>query len=112
MPTLTIRLTDEQAQEIENEAAAFGLTRGSVIKKKVFAEKFSPRKVPRPDQVELARLVAELGKIGSNINQIAKQMNQGNTPPPAELIISVKGAREGLEKIGSDVKRSLGIKEG
>jgi hypothetical protein len=111
MPTLTIRLTNDQEDKIKKEAEAFGYTKGSLVKSKLFKDNFTPRKVPRPDQKELAKIVAQLGKLGSNINQIAKALNSGKIPPNAELILGLKSAQIGLEKIGEDVKETLGIQE-
>lgn len=111
MPTLTIRLTDRQAEQIKQAAEDFGMTKGSVIKSRVFDKGFTPRRVPRPDHIELARIVAQLGKLGSNVNQIAHSINVGEIPPTAELISELKEAREGLETIGADVKHVLHIRE-
>lgn len=108
MPTLTIRLTDSQAEQLEQEAQQQGMTRGSVIKSKFFTG-FTPRRVPRPDQKELARLVAELGRVGSNVNQIARHLNRGTIPPSGELVQGIKGAREGIEQIGEQVKAALNV---
>jgi hypothetical protein len=76
VPTFTIRLTDSQAKQLETVAEALGMTKGSLIKSKLFPSGFTPRRVPRPDQKELSRIVGELGKWGSNLNQIAKKLNQ------------------------------------
>ena len=111
MPTLTIRLTDRQAVQLKQAAEDYGMTKGSVIKSRVFGKGFSPRRIPRPDQIELARIVAQLGKLGGNVNQIAHSLNLGTIPPTAELITSLKAVREGLENIGADVKHVLRIRE-
>ena len=43
-------------------------------------------KRPRVERVELARLLGELGKLGSNVNQIAKAFNStGAIPNPAGI---------------------------
>lgn len=111
MPTLTIRLTDKQAEQIKQAAEDYGMTKGSVIKSRIFGKAYSPRRVPRPDQIELARIVGQLGKLGGNINQIAHSINAGKIPPNAELIAGLKAAREGLENIGADVRHVLRIRE-
>ncbi len=36
------------------------------------------RRVPTPDRAVLLNLMAELGKIGSNLNQIAHVLNRSN----------------------------------
>ena len=74
--TLTIRLNTEQAERLEAESAELGVTRGSLVKERTFGGVTMTRR-PRPDQVELRRLVGELGRIGSNFNQIARHLNEG-----------------------------------
>ena len=40
------------------------------------------------ERVELARMLGELGKLGSNVNQIAKAFNStGAVPTPPELTV-------------------------
>ena len=74
--TLTIRLNADQAERLETESAELGVTRGSLIKERTFGGVAMTRR-PRPDQVELRRLVGELGRIGNNFNQIASHLNEG-----------------------------------
>lgn len=77
MPTLNIRLTQTQAERLLVESTELGITRGSLVKERVFGGVPLVRK-PRPDEVQLRRLVGEIGKIGSNVNQISKRLNQGH----------------------------------
>ena len=43
------------------------------------------RRRPHPDQKALLQILGQLGRIGGNINQIAKQLNAGDTPAIPEL---------------------------
>lgn len=109
MPTLTIRLTSVQAERLETEAEAFGLTKGSLVKSRIF-DGVQPRRVPRPDQQELARIVAQLGKLGSNVNQLARAVNSGRAPAPATTERAIELARQSLDQIRAEVLAALGVK--
>lgn len=57
-----------------------------------------PRAVRRPpaERVELARLLAELGKIGSNVNQLARVANTNGELPPAAALDGLAGHVQAL----------------
>jgi hypothetical protein len=73
-----IRLTDEEYSKLTRRADALGLSRAAYIRSKALGEA-GPRsqKVPRAGTKDLAKLLAEVNKIGSNINQIARALNRG-----------------------------------
>lgn len=108
MPTLTIRLTDDQAERLAAEASAFGVTRGGLIKSRYF-EGARARKVPRPDQQELAKIVAQLGKLGGNVNQMAKKLNQHGVSGFEAR--EVERARHELTRIREATFKALGLSE-
>ena len=70
----------DPVEEAEIKAAAerAGLTVGSYIRAKVI-KKPTTGKTRRPslDRVLLSKLLVQLGKLGNNLNQIAKRLNQG-----------------------------------
>jgi Bacterial mobilisation protein (MobC) len=66
--------------ELEKRAAAENLTVPSYIREKVFAGQsfIEPRSSsPSLDLEFLAQILGQIGKIGSNVNQIAKRLNEG-----------------------------------
>jgi hypothetical protein len=74
------RVTDVERAEIEARAERAGLTVAGYLRAAVFgAATPQPRAARRPpvEKETLLRLLAELGKVGSNINQIARRLNQG-----------------------------------
>ncbi len=77
--SVLIRFTPEEREEVEKAASQAGLTMSSYGRLQMLKEK-PPRSVRRPPvEVEaIARLLAALGKIGSNLNQIARAINSGD----------------------------------
>lgn len=65
--------TPDEATEIEMKCAMAGMTEAEFLRKLALDQEISAQ--ANPD--ELRGIRAELGKIGSNINQIAKTANSG-----------------------------------
>ena len=75
---ITIRLSSEERAIVDTAAERAGLTPGSYARRTLLGAE-TPRQVRRPpvERRELVRLLGELGKIGGNLNQIAKAVNSG-----------------------------------
>ncbi len=75
---LTVRLAADERAAIEAAADRAGLTAGSYARQAMLGAP-APRQVRRPpvERKELARLLGELGKIGGNLNQLARAANSG-----------------------------------
>lgn len=75
---LTIRLSVDERAIIDQKSERAGLTAGS-WGRQLMLDAVPPRQVRRPpiERKELARLLAEFGKIGGNLNQLAKSANAG-----------------------------------
>jgi len=79
---VTIRLIPEAKERLKQEAQQANISVSALIKSRVFGQAAiamdtTPPK-PTPDLEALRKILGQLGKIGSNINQIARQLNQGN----------------------------------
>jgi hypothetical protein len=76
---LTIRFSPEERAAIDQAADRSGLTPGSYARQVLLGAPV-PRQVRRPpiERRELARLLGEIGHVGGNLNQIARDMNFGN----------------------------------
>lgn len=107
MPNLSLRLTDAQNERLTHEANALGYTRGSLIKRAYFGKQYKPRRVPRPDQLLLANILTQLGKTGSNVNQMAKKYNTGQLPPNMKLIALIQAMQSDIEAMGEQVKELI-----
>ena len=83
---IAFRVTDEERAIIEAAADAAELTVGSFVRAKIL-KKIVTKEVRRPsiDREILGRALGMLGKVGSNINQIAKHLNSGGNVPNAEI---------------------------
>jgi len=84
---IAVRVTDDQWGKLDTKAAARGLKIGGYLRT-VALGSAGARTMKRAsaERVELARLLGELGKLGSNVNQIAKAFNStGAVPTPPEL---------------------------
>lgn len=92
--TLTVRVSNEERATIDQAAERAGLMIGSYARK-VLLEAPAPRQVRRPpvERRELVRLLAELGKIGSNINQLARAVNTGELIGAPALEEDLNGLR-------------------
>jgi hypothetical protein len=79
---IAIRCTVQQHTAIKEGAAQAGLSIGAYLRALAVGYP-GPRSVrqPRPGDAELARLLGHVGKIGSNVNQIARITNTYRDPP-------------------------------
>ena len=84
---ISVRCTAEERAAIDEAARTAGLSVGAYLRTLALG-KAGPRAVRRPpiERKELARLLGHLGKVGSNINQLAHAFNsRGRVPALAEL---------------------------
>ena len=87
-----VRVSDIEHFEIEMKALEVGLSVPSFIRKTVLEEfaTTKPRKAPPSlDRKLLSQLLGQLGKIGSNINQIAHRLNEGGSVAAPRITAAV-----------------------
>ena len=103
---IAIRCTVQQHTAIREGAARAGLSVGAYLRALAVGHP-GPRSVhrPRPGDTELARLLGQIGKIGSNVNQIAKIANTYRRPP-SKSALSVM--RKDIERMRRAVLKALG----
>jgi Bacterial mobilisation protein (MobC) len=84
---VAVRCTIDQHSAIRDGATRAGLSIGAFLRARALGAP-GPRSVrrPRPGQVELARLLGHIGKIGSNVNQISKHANTFRHPPSSSAL--------------------------
>lgn len=75
---LTARFDETEFEVVATAAEKAGLTVSSYARETLLGAP-APRQVRRPpvERKELARLLGELGKVGGNLNQIAKAAHTG-----------------------------------
>ncbi len=93
--TVGVRLTSAEAVDLADRAAAVGLTTASYVRRAALGRRIRSAAVLRLGAED--RL--ELGRIGVNLNQLARAMNAGVPAPP--------GTRETVERIGELVAELL-----
>jgi hypothetical protein len=76
-------VTIEELEEIEARAQAAGLTAGGFLRACGLGGK-TPRTLPRApiDRVAMGKAIAELNRVGNNLNQIARSLNRDERVPP------------------------------
>ena len=103
---IAIRCTVKQHAAIKERATRAGLSIGAYLRTLAVGHP-GPRSVhrPRPGDTELARLLGHIGKIGSNVNQIAKIANTYRRPP-SKSALSVM--RKDIGRMRRAVLKALG----
>ena len=74
---VTIRLTDTEFSIIENAAAQAEMSISEYMRTQTMEGKVNARFEIVADVDQIKKLIGEFGKIGSNLNQIARYFNQG-----------------------------------
>lgn len=74
---IMLRLTDTEFEIVAENAKSANLPLAEYIRKQVMKQKVIAKYEIVADLPELKKLVAEFGKIGSNLNQIARHFNSG-----------------------------------
>ena len=74
---IMLRLTDTEYEIVSESAKAAHLPLAEYARKQIMQQKVTAKYEIVADLPELKKLVAEFGKIGSNLNQIARHFNSG-----------------------------------
>ena len=76
-----VRLDEKEHFELALKAEDAGLSIPAFVRKKLLDEVFTqPRRAaPSLDKKLLSMILAQLGKLGSNMNQIAHRLNEGGS---------------------------------
>lgn len=93
---IKIRLTEEEAQQLKEKIAESGLTQQEYIKRCALG-----RKIQNTEGAK--QLVPELKRIGNNLNQIARHMNEGNYPS----LQSVEDNQKELKNLWQQLRQFL-----
>jgi hypothetical protein len=104
---ISFRVEPAEYDRIKAEADRAGVTVGTFARDVLIGAE-APRRVRRPpaEKEELVRILGELGKIGSNVNQIAAKANAGDLRVLDPLALSE--LRDELEEIRDALMRALG----
>ena len=74
---LRVRVLPSESDEIRRRAAALGVSVSEMLRESALDEPIRrPKKpLPSPDRKAIATLTGQLGKVGSNLNQLAHRAN-------------------------------------
>lgn len=103
---LRVRISDRQLSELRRTANRAGLSLASFLRVKAFG-KPDPRAARHPpvEVREIARLYGELGKLGSNVNQLAHHANATRALPH---IAELQAMRAHLVAMHGALRQALG----
>lgn len=98
-----LRLAHEEYQQLDELATREGMTIASYLRDRTLTNPIRrPTRAIRRPVVEVKLLAAMLGqlhKVGSNMNQIARRVNMGETPLSAEITAALAACRQLAERI-------------
>lgn len=91
--TIATKIASSTSDALDARAAACGITRGELVRIMIQAGLGEAVQKPRElspvhDAAELRRLLAELGRLGGLLNQIARAMNIGGATPEARAALT------------------------
>ena len=79
---IAVRITDDDHSFLEQSASQAGLSIGAFLRTVALGTAGARAvKKPRIEREQLAKLLGEIGKLGSNVNQIARWANTDKRAP-------------------------------
>lgn len=116
--TVTVRLSKDERDALDALASRSGLATGAFVRAAAFGDA-GPRAQRRPpvDHRALRQLLGECGRVGNNLNQIAKRLNEGGRPDIPELQAALAAYLDiraailralAMDTIGEDLPRQAG----
>lgn len=99
-----MRCTPDEHAQLEAAAERAGMSVGAFMRNQCLGTP-GPRAIRRPpiERAALAQLLAQLGKCGSNLNQIARVLNSGDYTPS-----NTTSAIEAFREACATITRTLG----
>lgn len=103
---LVIRLSEDERAELVELAQKSGLTLASYARSHILANPTTrSTRAPRVEVQTLAKLHGQINKVGSNIAQLLKRVNFGETPHSLEVREAFTGCAATLAAIQTAVGR-------
>ena len=89
---LTVRLSESEWSFIDSEVAKSSINKETFVRARILRKPIPLQKHP-----DIGLLIAELNRIGNNVNQLAKNSNMGKPVSKRELLLA-KEAFETMER--------------
>ncbi len=104
-----IRLSAKEYEDLRKLSEREGLTIASYLRSKALVTP-TTRAIRRPvvEKKLLASVLAELHKIGSNINQTARRLNMGDTPLSGDIASTLAACRQVAKQVTDLLNRNGG----
>lgn len=109
--TTTFRLSPEEFDRLRAIAETRGYGPSAFARKEVLAAlgaSVRPRRLPQPDAVLLAKVLGELGRIGSLANQITRVANATGCIGSAAAVDALRSELQTLAKLVLDMRNGNG----
>ena len=110
---ITLRLTNIEFELLTNAALETGLSRSSYLRRLLVEKPITVKYEIVADMEELKKLAAEFGRIGKNLNQIAKYFHTGGIHSMAvrteihECISQIFDMRKEISRLAGDCRGSF-----
>ena len=105
------RLTDEEYADFTARLAPYGMSQSEFIRQAITRATIRPIVTVSPVNDELlaavGKLTAEYGRIGGNLNQIARTLNEWHSPYPA-MAKELREAAADLAALKYEVLKKVG----
>ena len=109
--TIKTRLDDEEYVDFLRRQELYGMNQSEFIRQAVSGATIRPVITVSPVNDELlsalGKLTAEYGKIGSNLNQIARSLNEYHTPYP-KLAAELRNTATDLATLKFEILQKVG----
>ena len=105
------RMTEEEYVDFAARLAPYGISQSEFIRRAIQSASIRPVVTVSPVNDELlaalGKLTAEYGRIGNNLNQIARTLNEWHSPYP-QLAGEVRTAASDLAALKFDILEKVG----
>ena len=105
------RMTEEEYTDFAARLAPYGISQSEFIRRAIQGASIRPVVTVSPVNDELlaalGKLTAEYGRIGNNLNQIARTLNDWHNPYP-QLAAEVRAAASDLAALKFEVLEKVG----
>ena len=105
------RLTDEEHELFLNQCRTYGISQSEMLRQSMTRLQIKPVIHVSAVNDELlsaiGKLTAEYGRIGGNLNQIARTLNEWHSPYP-QLAVEVRSAASDLAALKFEVLEKVG----
>ena len=105
------RLTDEEHELFLNQCRTYGISQSEMLRQSMTRLQIKPvihvSAVNDELLAAIGKLTAEYGRIGGNLNQIARTLNEWHSPYP-QLAVEVRSAASDLAALKFEVLEKVG----